>query len=92
MAIPGWCAPAIAGAAVLETDVADSKAAEKMVANGATDKVRQEYVDGVTSASQLRAKRSHAASKQNENKITIFLGLMVMAIIAFFASSFKGKQ
>jgi len=63
-----------------------------------SDAMKQAYtlkkneVDGTTSASQLRAKRSHSASKENESKLTIFLGLFVIAVILFFAYEFSNKK
>ena len=55
-------------------------------------KLKKNEVDGTTSASQLRAKRSHSASKENESKLTIFLGLFVIAVILFFAYEFSNKK
>lgn len=74
---------------------ADNQTPNTSSATNSTQKSKKttgyELADGTTSASQLRAKRSHAASKQNENKITIFLGLIILAVITFFLEPFKNK-
>lgn len=56
--------------------------------------VAEQYneIDGATSASQLRAKKSHAGAKQNETKLTIFLGLFVIALIVFFVDVLTKKK
>ncbi len=53
---------------------------------------KKEWVDGVSSASQLRAKRSHSAATENETKLTVFLALLVIAVIVFFALKFGNKR
>jgi len=55
-------------------------------------RLKKNEVDGTTSASQLRAKRSHSASKENESKLTVFLGLFAIAIILFFIYEFTNKK
>ena len=40
-------------------------------------------IDGTTSASKLRAKKSHSVSEQDETKLTVFLGVLTLAMIVF---------
>lgn len=53
-------------------------------ANESINDKNKKTVDGTTSASKLRAIRSHSAAKENETKLTVFLGLFAIAIIVFF--------
>ena len=52
----------------------------------------KQSIDGTTSASKLRAKRSHSAAKENETKLTVFLGLFAIAIIVFFLRLLGAKK
>lgn len=52
----------------------------------------QKKIDGTTSASKLRAKKSHSVSKQDETKLTVFLGLFAIAIIVFFLRAMTDKK
>ncbi len=53
---------------------------------------KSEVIDGTTAASKLRAKKSHAVSKQDETKLTIFLGILAMAFIVFFIKIIVDKN
>ncbi len=53
-------------------------------AGKSSDFKQKKTIDGTTSASKLRAIRSHAGAKENETKLTVFLGLFAIAIIVFF--------
>ncbi len=41
-------------------------------------------IDGTTSASQLRAKKSHYVSETNETILTVALGIICISLIIFF--------
>jgi len=58
----------------------------------ASSKVNKRNIDGTTSASKLRAIRSHSVSNQDETKLTVFLGLFAMAIIVFFINFFRNNK
>lgn len=49
-----------------------------------SDDKQKKTIDGTTSASKLRAIGSHAGVKENETRLTVFLGLFAIAIIVFF--------
>ncbi len=49
-------------------------------------------VDGTTSASKLRAKKSHSVSKQDEMGLTIFFGVIVLSVIVFFLKPFSERK
>ncbi len=51
---------------------------------GKSSDFKKKTIDGTTSASKLRAIRSHAGAKENETKLIVFLGLFAIAIIVFF--------
>jgi hypothetical protein len=53
---------------------------------------KNDSVDGTTSASKLRAKKSHSVSKQDEMGLTIFFGLIVLSVMAFFLKPFSEKK
>lgn len=46
-------------------------------------------VDGRASASVLAAKRSHAVSTTNENRLAVFSGLLAIGMIAFLVHIFQ---
>lgn len=48
-------------------------------------------IDGRTSASVLAAKRSHQVSKDDEIGLTVFSGLIVIAVIGFFSQKLFEK-
>ena len=57
-----------------------------------TKGIQKKIIDGTTSASKLRAKKSHSVSKQDETKLTVFLGLFAIAIIVFFLRAMTDKK
>lgn len=56
------------------------------------DKINKNSVDGTTSASKLRARKSHSVSKSDEMGLTIFFGLIVLCVIAFFLKPFSERK
>ncbi len=46
-------------------------------------------IDANSSASMLVAKRSHSVSEQDQTGLTVFLGVIVIGVIAFFVSGRK---
>ncbi len=64
----------------------------RMQSNAKAYKAEAAAVDGVTSPSKLRAIRSHSAAAENETKLTVFLGLLVIAIVVFFAIKFGDRK
>ncbi len=50
---------------------------------------KPDYVDGTSSASKLRARRSHSVSGQDEAGLTIFLGIIVIAVIVVLLKPFS---
>ncbi|MCK5831867.1 MAG: hypothetical protein KAH20_16360 [Methylococcales bacterium] len=58
-----------------------------------SDKTKKnDSIDGSTSASQLRAKRSHAVSKQDETGLAIFFGLIVLSVIIVVLKPFSERK
>ena len=45
---------------------------------------KNDSIDGTTSASQLRAKKSHYVSETNETILTVALGIISISLIIFF--------
>ncbi len=45
---------------------------------------KNNFIDGTTSASQLRAKKSHYVSTKNETILSVSLGIISIGIIIFF--------
>ncbi len=61
--------------------------------NVVKDKVNKiSGVDGTTSASQLRARKSHSVSKQDEIGLTVFFGLIILAVMVFFLKPFRARK
>ncbi|NOQ76366.1 MAG: hypothetical protein GQ475_00965 [Methylococcaceae bacterium] len=56
------------------------------------DGINENSIDGTTSASKLRAIKSHSVSDQDETKLTVFLGLFAIAIIVFFINFFRDNK
>ena len=71
--------------------VAKNKAGNEKDGKSTDDKLKK-IIDGTTSASKLRAIRSHAGAKENETKLTVFLGLFAIAIIVFFLRVLGNKK
>jgi len=51
-----------------------------------------DLIDGSTSASQLRAKKSHHVSKANETILSVSLGLISIGIIVFFLKMLGNRK
>jgi hypothetical protein len=72
------------------------RVAKNKVSNEKHDKLSKgkkiSSIDGTTSASKLRAIRSHSGAKENETKLTVFLGLFAIAIIVFFLRVLGNKK
>jgi hypothetical protein len=49
-------------------------------------------IDGSTSASQLRARKSHSVSKDDETGLAIFFGIIILGVIIFFLKPFSEKK
>jgi len=53
---------------------------------------KNNLIDGTTSASQLRAKKSHSVSEQDGTMLTVFLGLFAIGFIVFLVSILTVKK
>lgn len=62
----------------------DNKNPEKPIINNS--------FDGSTSASQLRARKSHSVSKDDETGLAIFFGVIIIGVIIFFLKPFSEKK
>lgn len=78
----------------LESQTSEQKPLKKNSTHSVIEakQVDKKLVDGTTSASKLRAKRSHSVSKQDENGLTIFFGLIVLSVIGFFMKPFSERK
>lgn len=76
----------------LQMDGVNSSTNTKRIIVVKDNKINISDVDGTTSASQLRARKSHAVSKQDELGLTVFFGLIVLAVIAFFFKPFNERK
>lgn len=68
----------------------------KITASGETYKAektkKNDSIDGSTSASQLRAKRSHAVSKEDETGLAILFGLIILSVIIVVLKPFSERK
>lgn len=78
----------------LQKDVGNSSINQKMnvVILANRNNKRKVDIDGISAASKLRAKKSHSVSKQDEMGLTIFFGLIVLSVIAFFLKPFSERK
>lgn len=56
------------------------------------DQASAEAVDGISSASELRAKRSHAVAREQEVGLAVVSGLLLIAVIVVLLNPFKDKN
>ncbi|MCF6203187.1 MAG: hypothetical protein L3J59_05870 [Methylococcaceae bacterium] len=62
----------------------DNKNPEKLKIN--------DSFDSTTSASKLRARKSHAVSKEDETGLAIFFGIIILGVIIFFLKPFREQK
>ncbi|GEM_PF-2730052 len=77
---------------VIPIEAIDDAVVRTVSYKGSSSVKLEKSIDGKTGASKLRAKKSHSVSKQDETKLTVFLGLFAMAIIVFFVKFFTNRK